>query len=580
MWIIEPVVQTVYLTAIVLALGLTGSLYLARHKQGAISLAITTLFAAFWAFGLLLSTVEWDWLAIQAMKGTYLGVGMAIAALFVFTLEYTGRERYITRTTLALLSIHPILVTLVAITNPHSFFFRELDPTAAIGVEQVWGPGFWIHAAYSYVLGVGAIVLLLAFLARTRRTLYRGQVICLVLGLVAVPSFNTLFLAGVVEFDTTPLGLITMAGFFTVAIGRYQLADITPIAQETVIDTVRDGILVVDCDGYVVDSNPAAKELLGVEGTLIGSSIDERLSGLPPFLSAYEKLTDAEETTSQHITYGDKHIQVKATPITDDRDRHVGWLFLLQDVTERVRRERELEQQIEKLDTFASIVSHDLRNPINVARGFTQQARVTGELDHLDKTEDALERMEDIIEDVLALTREGQEVTDPAEVSLSAIAENAWDTVETGGAELEMTDNALDALVVADDDRLQRLFENLFRNSIEHGVPDETSDETEDQTDDEQFATGHRVTVDTREESGGTLTITVGDNGVGIPPEEREKVLEDGYTTGGTGLGLTIVQQIADAHGWELDVTESETGGAAFEFSGVGKPILLTDTNL
>jgi signal transduction histidine kinase len=239
--------------------------------------------------------------------------------------------------------------------------------------------------------------------------------------------------------------------------------------------------------------------------------------------------------------------------------------LLLQDITEQKQRQRDLEQQLEKLDQFASLVSHDLRNPINVASGYIEQTKATGDVTNLDKAEAAIDRMEDIIDDVLALAREGQEVTDPEPVSLAAIGKSAWETVDTGEATLSV---AADKRIVADAHRLQRLFENLFRNGVEHGLSENCS-ETPSSTDD------LTVTVGVTDEGPAELTVFVADDGAGLPVEDANRVFEDGYSTAedGTGLGLAIVEQIASAHDWAVTAGESEPGGARFEIQGVSRPV-------
>jgi len=130
--------------------------------------------------------------------------------------------------------------------------------------------------------------------------------------------------------------------------------------------------------------------------------------------------------------------------------------------------------------------------------------------------------------------------------------------------------------VEADDSRLQELFENLFRNAVEHGgddvsvrigTLDEASiDETgTDDTDTDDTGAGSALPTQRVSRDG----FYVEDDGPGIPDDEREKVFEHGHTTAeeGSGLGLSIVSSIADAHGWTVTATESESGGARFEIS-------------
>jgi len=215
-------------------------------------------------------------------------------------------------------------------------------------------------------------------------------------------------------------------------------------------------------------------------------------------------------------------------------------------ITERKRRQQEVRKQNERLDEFASLVSHDLRNPLNVASARLELARSECDSDHLDHIADAHERMETLIENLLELARQGNEVGELEAVELAAFVEQCWQTVETADGRLV---TGTDLTIRADSDRLQHVFENLFRNAVEHGRADVT------------------VTVGTLDADG----FYVADDGPGIPETHREGIFESGYSNaeGGTGFGLAIVREIVQAHGWEIDVTDSDDGGARFEITGV-----------
>jgi PAS domain S-box-containing protein len=225
---------------------------------------------------------------------------------------------------------------------------------------------------------------------------------------------------------------------------------------------------------------------------------------------------------------------------------------------ERVDRRAELERKNDRLEEFANAVSHDLRNPLNVATARLELAADDCDSHHLGHASDALDRMETLIGDILTLARQGREAVDPEPVGLEGVVRQAWGDVATADAALTVRDTAT---IEADPSQLRQLVGNLLGNAVEHGSTSPRSQAPEDSAD---------VTVRV-----GTLSddegFYVADDGPGIPAEEREAVFDAGYSTaeGGVGFGLAIVERVADAHGWEVRVTEGSDGGARFEVSSV-----------
>ena len=282
--------------------------------------------------------------------------------------------------------------------------------------------------------------------------------------------------------------------------------------------------------------------------------------------------TRVYETVHERLDSGER-IPVETTTTSvriDDTPYHIG---TINDITERKARERQLRREVDRLDEFASIVSHDLRNPLNVASGRLELYRASGDEAHLEHIERAHDRMEALVDDLLMLARAGDELNETTAVHLTGVAESAWQNVVTTTATLEVGD---DCVFLADETRLEGLFENLIRNAIEHGankVDRGSAYEHDDTALEDTETTPSKST---------NVTIRVGaladrngffveDDGEGIPPEERESVFESGYTTAadGTGFGLSIVEEIAAAHGWSVDVLAGRDGGARFEFTGV-----------
>jgi signal transduction histidine kinase len=211
----------------------------------------------------------------------------------------------------------------------------------------------------------------------------------------------------------------------------------------------------------------------------------------------------------------------------------------------QLEQQQELKRRNKRLEEFASVLSHDLRNPLNIASGRLELEREGQDNENLDLVAHALDRTETLIDDLLSLTRQGQPVQETEMVDLGELATASWKLVRTGEAEWRIDE---ECSLEADPERLKQLFENLFRNAVEHGGPDVT------------------VTVGMIENG-----FYVADDGPGVDEDEREQVFKKGYTTSedGTGFGLAIVREIVVAHGWDIRVTESAAGGVRFEVTGV-----------
>lgn len=274
--------------------------------------------------------------------------------------------------------------------------------------------------------------------------------------------------------------------------------------------------------------------------TMVGNTVHELfpedvVETLEPELRATidgeSRSVDIEDTEEIH------HVETR--PVELDGERF--GVLVTQGVTTERQLARELEGKTERLDEFASTVSHDLRNPLSVAIGHLERYREEGDEAALAKVEGALEQIDELTAGLTTLARYGEHSLDPKPVSLAALAREAWEQIDSRNATLELEDRT----ITADETQMKILLNNLFRNAVGHG--------------------------------GAETTVRVGplgdwfyveDTGSGIPEEDRDRVFDHGFSTGygGNGIGLTIVERIADAHGLQVAVTESAEGGARFEF--------------
>ncbi|WP_256296272.1 receiver/sensor box histidine kinase [Haloarchaeobius salinus] len=321
---------------------------------------------------------------------------------------------------------------------------------------------------------------------------------------------------------------------------------------QTLFENTSDGVVEAKLSGetaIIQQANHAFAQTFGAEpGTLVGRDLDDVV--LPPSRRTEgrelnRRVADGErvETEVRRLAADEvRTFLLRSVAVTPGSDRAY---FVYTDVTEQRERERELQRQNERLDEFAGIVSHDLRNPLTVACGHHELLDDEYEHESLDELGWALERMKSLIADVLQLARTGKTVDDPQPVSLQHVAREAWSYCDTGEASLRVVEH--DGSLLADPERLSALFENLYRNSVAH--------------------VGGDVAVVVERTVHG---FGVADDGPGLPVTDASRAFEQGFTTAedGTGFGLAIVEDIAEAHGWTVRVDPAHDG-ARFVFENV-----------
>ena len=329
----------------------------------------------------------------------------------------------------------------------------------------------------------------------------------------------------------------------------------------SLVENGSDAIVTIDEDSTVVYANAAVERVFGHEpGELVG----EPLTTIIP-----ERLRDSHhESMGEYLATGDRSldwtdIQLPAEradgtevtlDITFEEHHYEGkrvFSGIMRDITERVEHEESLERQNEQLERFASIVSHDLRDPLQNAQATATLLRARSESEAVDELvadlDETLARMDALVGDVLDLAKHGQTMGERVPVDLAAVAREAWGVVGTDGVAVEFGDLPE---ARGDPDRLSSVFTNLFGNAVEHGDADE-------------------VRIEALPDDAGFRVV---DDGVGLDGTDPDRLFEYGYTESesGTGFGLSIVETVAETHGWTVTAGASETGGASFEFRGVG----------
>lgn len=312
----------------------------------------------------------------------------------------------------------------------------------------------------------------------------------------------------------------------------------------TLVEQSHDGIFIYS-DAEFEFVNDRVTEITGYdESELLGMNVfelvhpddRERVREIGRRRRAGE---DAPNRYEAKITTADgetRYLEFSVQAITFEGENAA--LGSVRDVTERRRRE-------ERLDEFASIVAHDLRNPLNVMSGRLDLARETGDDTHFEAMARSVDTMETLIEDTRDLARMGMPVQEAGIVTVDEVARAAWGGLEVADGTLTVAEGL--PTIEADRDRLERLFVECFENATIH-------------------AEDPSIRVESAE-----YGFAIVDDGPGISESERERVFEAGYTTDTdrTGFGLTIVKWIADAHGWSIEAQEPAEGGTRIVISDV-----------
>lgn len=316
---------------------------------------------------------------------------------------------------------------------------------------------------------------------------------------------------------------------------------------ERSLDALDDIFYVYDSEGQLVHWNRRLNDLFGLsDAALEGMSPAEFFieTDRPAVNDAVAEVFEAGVTVVEaraETTEGLVRFELTGRKLLEG-DEVIGFSGVARDVTDRRDHEWLLTTRNERLSEFADVLAHDLRNPLAVARGYLELYRSGGDPAALANADAALDRIDDIIDDIRTTARDGSSPSKFIEVSIPEVAERAWQAVVTDEGTLDVrTESSVDA----DPAQLRRVLENLFRNSVEHGP--------------------HGVTVEVVETEAG---FAVDDDGPGLADRDRTEAFDPGVSGGetGTGLGLYIVRSVAEFHGWTVSLSESPAGGLRVAF--------------
>jgi PAS domain S-box-containing protein len=557
-----------------------------RATPGGIYLALLMAAAAIWA---LANAAEFAALDIPTKifwgKASYVGVVNVPPLWLLFTLSYSQRTQWFTRRRVALLWIVPaIILGLVATNELHHLVWTRITPDpSAPGLMLVYehGPGVWLNMLYSYPLLLLATIWLVRIVFRSAQ-LYRRQAAALLVGAAIPWVVNASYLAGYRPFpslDLTPIAFALTGLMMALGIFRFQMLDIVPVARDTLIESISDGVLVLDVRNRVVDINPAACRMVGSSAErAIGQPARALLAQWGELVERFRDTLEAQVEIAPQAGSSAPWLELRISPLYNRRRQVTGRLIALHDITARKRAEealylyaRELEASNVELDAFAHTAAHDLKNPLTTLAGFgdlLEQKHAAMSSEQLATSANSMarsaRRMLNIVDELLLLAsvRKMEEVpTGPLDMAaiVAAAQERLKDIVASSQGEIILPPAWPTAIGYAP--WVEEVWVNYLSNALKYGG---TPPLVEVGFDVAREAVDRLPNFQVR--------FWMRDNGTGLTPEEQGRLFTpftrlDQARARGHGLGLSIVRRIVEKLGGHVGV-ESEVGwGSTFWFT-------------
>jgi diguanylate cyclase (GGDEF)-like protein len=376
------VAQYPYTILLVISALVSGSIalfmWLKRKLKGVRVLAVLMLEVTLWAIAYLMmwSSPVLDtqvfWLNVS-----YFGELAIPVTFLVFTIKITNNDDRLTKQNILLLCVEPIFIFFVIWTNKFNYLFNSSYKMTYINsfpeLSWVHGPGFWVGMIYSYVLIVAAsIILARAFL---RAGPYSRTQLGVILFSSFLPwgiNFYTLLASNSLKnIGITPIAFTITGILFAVALSRLGLQNILPIARNVLIETITDGVLVLDMSGHILDINPAAQKNISDKNNIRGKDIRTLY---PQWKDIVDRLLKEKELHTEIRSMVDTSVyyDLVVAPLVDKRGRDNGRLITFRDISQQKRFETKLEKmnarlrlQVKKISTLRDELREQaIRDPL------------------------------------------------------------------------------------------------------------------------------------------------------------------------------------------------------------------------
>ncbi|NOZ73703.1 MAG: PAS domain-containing protein [Chloroflexi bacterium] len=560
-----------FLLSIMICLGLAWYAWQQTPSKLNRAFSAMMLAAAWWALADMLEVMGADAeTTLFWMKVKYLGVVSMAPLWLVLAIYYVRRPQWLKYWFVrAIIAIELSLVIFVFTNDKHHLWWSSMDfVTTSWGRDfQVeWGPAFWLHAALSYSMLFAVVLIFLSFYWNVSK-LHRHQIELLLLALM-IPLLSNLSLvtkgvpSSLRSLDITPFPMMLSGILIGYALFRYQLFAVAPMARDVIFEQTEDGIMILDEENCIVDINFAALQLLNYPDKGVVGQHVSKLRMVPALAHCLSRWLDPdvelplqcmiEFPKKDKTCYLQITISAITEPIVDSAERRC--IVTLHDITEH----REFQAIMRR---YVRMMAHDVRSPLALAIGYLsliEESPLDKEThEYLHIVQHALRRIDTLTAKLLDLERLRAgvglqpKIFSPAEAARLAYKDIApLAEAKNQVFQLDVASNLPD--IYGDPLLIRQALVNLGTNAIKYTLP----------------AGSIRIEVRQNAEN---ILFNVIDNGPGIAPERQAHLFEpfqqDKTTTEhGTGLGLSLVKAIVEAHHGSVHVQSTLGQGSTFQF--------------
>ncbi len=514
-------------------------------------------------------------------KLQYIGITAIYPLYLIFSILYTGRGEWLSRTKLAIIFLIPVLSLILVLSNNYHYLFLEEHKIIYDSLFPAFsftpGIGYWLIHSYGIVAMIIGSVLFGIMLINTSK-LFRQQIIIILLGSLIPFMVFILYLFNVFPeaFDPTPYAFAFSVIFIFVGLSRYKLFDISPLGRSMLFENLNDGVILLDNTYRIIDYNKSAKSILKLSPESIGETISTILEFWKDFFDDDNKIIKGKHVELKLLSEEKENwFDVRVTNIFDHTNTLVGYIVYLQNITYRKLIEEDMRKKNEELnlsnnekDKFLSILSHDLRSPFSAIIGYSELMIADNELTASEIREYSFSinniavttysLMENLLE--WSRLRRGLLVPDFKPTNMKTLIDQTINQLHETARNKEITIiNEVPNLktINADVKMMGSVVRNLLSNAIKFSYR------------------GGKVTIASYFDENKKLIFKVIDTGVGMNDETQKYLFQISpkVRTAGTegesssGLGLMLCKEFVELHKGKIWVESKVGEGSCFYFS-------------